>query len=218
MKIYQETNDFLGVSFQILEQLIPPPKPKDLGGELALRYENKSLQVAIVQKLARYISGLNAALVLLRHGYTQELGALFRTLDEFQEDITFLSLPIVSDTELSKLHSEYLESFFQEELDKPFDTLGSSQKRPSIPRQRIRSAISNSSLSDLNPSDFNEVLRTMHHAYRGLVTTAIAGKALGSDKVGEKCYEFMDYFEKTTGDTGKGDPEKMIKKVKKKNA
>jgi len=119
MKIYRETNNFLEQCFHVLEAPVPSPVPTDLGGHTVLRYDVKSLEIAIIQKFARYISGLNASLLLLEKGFTQEVGALFRTLDEFQEDIFFLALPKVSEMELTEIHVKFLDDFFQEEFDVP---------------------------------------------------------------------------------------------------
>ena len=56
------------------------------------------------------------------------------------------------------------------------------------------------------------------YAYRGLVSVVIAAKVLGEADVVYRANKFIDYFEKTTGDTGSGDSEKLMKKVKRKNA
>jgi hypothetical protein len=56
------------------------------------------------------------------------------------------------------------------------------------------------------------------YAYRGLITTVLAAKAFGDGDIVEKCTNYIDHFEKVTGDTGSGDAEKLMKKVKRKNA
>lgn len=263
LRVLQETNIFLESSFRELETLIPAPEQIVYGDGYALRYRDKRLEIAIVQKLARYISGLNAAFELLGKGYTQEIGALFRMLDEFGEDITFLALPLMRNVPATKTHSEYLEYFFQEEFDNENNAILSSQNRPTVPRRKIWAEISNAGLAGLNPSDHLEVLRTISQAYsgyvhgaschiiemivdpdlkywlsgmpntyrqreflynfwdysyRGIVCTNFAAKALGSASVDESTKQYLDYFEKATGDTGKGDPEALMKKAKKKNA
>lgn len=265
MRIYQETNKFLEECFHILEAPVPPPVLVKHGKDFVLSYEqvHHCLELAIIQKLARYISGLNASLLLLKAGYTQELGAIFRTLDEFQEDILFLSLPIVGDGDMSKTHEKYLEFFFQEEFDNPDNAILSTQKRETIPRRKIRAAIAEFGKSGLNPHDSCEVSRTISQAYsgyvhgasghicemvggeplryflsgmpntprqteftynywdysyRGLCSVVFAAKALGSAAVVKAAYDFIDHFESVTGDTGTGDPEKFIKKVKRRNS
>jgi len=261
MRIYRETNIFLEQCFHVLESPAPSPVPTDLGGHIVLRYDVKSLDIAIIQKLARYISGLNASLILLEKGFTQELGALFRTLDEFHEDICFLALPKVSEMELTETHVKYLDDFFQEEFDVPNNAILSTQKRKTIPRKKIHAIIANFGNGGLNPHDGKELLRTISqtysgyihgaschicemieggsfkyylsgmpgtyrqsefeynywdYAYRGLITTVMAAKALGDGNIVDRCYKFIDHFEDVTGDTGSGDAEKMMNKVKRK--
>lgn len=260
MHIYQQTNNFLEKCFHELESGLPKAKLIDLGDSKALRYSDETLEIAIIQKLARYVSGLNASLLLLDHSYTQEIGALFRTLDEFQEDISFLALPLTTDHEVTKTHERYLQHFFQEEFDNPNNAILSTQKREMIPRQKIRSVLANSGVLGMNPSDSIELSRTISqvysgyvhgaschicemigdeplryhlkgsdrqyefsynywdYAFRGLVSMVVSAKALGNVSVAQECREYLEYFEKVTNDTGKGDPEKMMKKVKKKNA
>jgi hypothetical protein len=67
MAIYQETNDFLVQCFHKLEAPLPSPVPTQLGSDVALRYNIHQLEIAIIQKLARYVSGLNASLLLLEN-------------------------------------------------------------------------------------------------------------------------------------------------------
>lgn len=55
------------------------------------RFKEKTIQHAIVQKLARVVSGLHAARLLLENGLLQEQGAVLRMIDEFPEDIMFLA-------------------------------------------------------------------------------------------------------------------------------
>lgn len=105
---------------------------------------------------------------VLSGGFVQELGALFRTLDEFNEDIIFLCRAMQSD-EVSEQHKKYLDSFYQEEFDQPDNAIESAQKRPTIPRKKIQAAISNMPESGLNPSDHKEVLRTISQGYSGYV-------------------------------------------------
>jgi hypothetical protein len=265
MRIYRETNAFLEDYFHIMEASVPSPVPIKHGKSWVLRYreEHRCLDVAIVQKLARSISGLNASLTLLESGYTQELGAIFRTLDEFHEDIVFLSLPIVGSIDTTETHNKYLEHFFQEEFDNPNNAVLSKQKRNTIPRKKIWAIIANSGQSGLNPHDQRELSRTISqaysgyvhgaschicemiggepmryflsgmagtrrqaefaynywdYAYRGLITLVLVAKALGNSDIVEQGYMFIKHFEETTGDTGSGDPEKLMKEVKRKNA
>ena len=79
-----------------LEGRVGPPAFVDMGDGHAFRYRERNAYQAIVQKLARLVSGLYAARLLLHAGFIQEQGALHRMLDEFQEDATFLSYGIIA--------------------------------------------------------------------------------------------------------------------------
>lgn len=57
------------------------------GDSFVFRYEEKTLLQALIQKLARMVSGLHAARLLCDNGFLQEQRALQRMLDEFHEDL-----------------------------------------------------------------------------------------------------------------------------------
>lgn len=154
--------------FKHLERTIPSPEFKDDEKGRRFEYGDKNLEAAVIQKAARVISGLNASLVLLSRGYFQELGAIFRMVDEFSEDINFLCLPLLG-KERTKLHDDYLQCFYQDEFDAPGDPLKSDQKRPMIPRRKIMAAISNLEENPVNPSDSQNIFRTLSQAYSGYV-------------------------------------------------
>ena len=78
-------------AFRRLESALPPAQKVNQRKSFVYRYATKGIYEALLQKLARSISGLNAVAVLLNAGYVQEVGVLFRTLDEIQEDIIFLA-------------------------------------------------------------------------------------------------------------------------------
>jgi hypothetical protein len=168
INLYKEILPVLERAFYILENKIDKPTFIKRGSYHVFRYSDQSIEAAIIQKLARIVSGLNASLSLLSGGFVQESGALFRTLDEFNEDIIFLCQAMQSG-QVSELHKKYLDSFYQEELDQPDNAIESTQKRPTTPRKKIQAAISNMPESELNPSDHKEVLRTISQAYSGYV-------------------------------------------------
>jgi len=168
LNLYNKSLQFFEEAFVYLEGKIERPEFVSFGSKKEYRYNNKSLKAAIIQKLARVVSGLHASIVLLEGGYVQELGAIFRTLDEFNEDIIFLCAGLRA-RELSDLHNKYLEYFYQEEFNIPNNPFLSDQKRPTIPRKKIRAAICGMKEYPLNPSDAAEVHRTISQAYSGYV-------------------------------------------------
>ena len=139
-----------------------------MGDGYGFRYKDKSIYQAIIQKLARVVTGLQAISILNKAGLLQEQAALQRTLDEFEEDIAFLCFGIIFD-EITDLHREYLATFYQEEFDDPESAIRSTQKRPMIPRKKIRAFVSNNRGAGNNRSSTLEVGRTISKVYSGYV-------------------------------------------------
>lgn len=171
LRLFVEISGVLENAFLEIERQVPPPVFVAHGSYKVFRYKEKTVEAAIVQKCARLISGLNASLVLLRAGYVQELGAVFRMLDEFNEDILFLCQAI-RDGQLTKLHDDYLKFFYQEEFDDPDNAFLSTQNRPTIARKKIHAANSRIPEQELNPSDNQELYRTLSQTYSGFVHAA----------------------------------------------
>lgn len=168
--LYEQAIDSMEATVHALARRVPPPEKVLSHKGFVYRYKEKSLHQALVQKLARYVSGLQAAHLLLSHGYVQEQAALQRVLDELQEDISFLAFAVISD-EVTPLHSEYLDAFYQEEFDAP-TSIASTQKRPMVSRQKIRAYLARTEGQALDPSRAVEVSRTISKAYSGYVHAA----------------------------------------------
>jgi hypothetical protein len=166
--LYGETLIILQDAFSQLENKIEKPVTVKLGTHDVFRYEKQSIEAAVIQKLARVISGLHASLLLLHGGYVQELGVIFRTLNEYNQDITFLCQAIQT-RKITDLHRKYLNEFYQEEFDKPDNPFLSEQKRSVVPRKRVLAAIANIPENDANPSDIRELFRTVSQTYSGYI-------------------------------------------------
>ena len=150
---------------------VPEPKLMDFRNFYAFRYVERTIHQAIVQKLARMVSTLDAARLLLDHGFVQEQASLQRVLDEIQEDIMFLVFGILRGESTSSLHSEYLDSFFEEEFDAE-TAIKSTQKRSMVPRRKIRAYLARNGFSPFDPSNGIELLRTVSKTYSGYVHAA----------------------------------------------
>ena len=74
-----------------------PPQRVPHGDAFVFRYKEKTIHQAMVQKLARVVSGLHAARLLLENGLLQEQAAVQRMLDEFHEDILFLAFAVIKE-------------------------------------------------------------------------------------------------------------------------
>ncbi len=149
---------------------VPLPQRVPYKGSFVFRHTEKSIHQAMVQKLARMVSTLDAARLLLNHGFVQEQAALQRVIDEIQEDIHFLACGVIYD-DLTPLHQRYLDAFFEEEFDAE-DAINSTQKRPMIPRQKIRAQIAHISGVAMDPSRVVELSRTISKIYSGYIHAA----------------------------------------------
>jgi hypothetical protein len=87
MQFFAPTLEVLERAFRLLEARVPPPKRKAWSDGFVFRYAERTIHQAIVQKLARTISGLHAVETLLVRGLFQEQGMVQRALDEIGEDI-----------------------------------------------------------------------------------------------------------------------------------
>ena len=148
--------------------LVPPPQRLPMLNHFVFRYVEKTIEQALVQKLARVITGLKSAQLLVDHGYFQEQGAIHRMLDEFEQDITFLSFAVINN-DLTELHKEYLEEFYKEEFDNPSDPLLSTQKRSMTPRKKIIAYIARAQAEVQEPSRGVELTRILNKAYSGYI-------------------------------------------------
>lgn len=158
-------------AFRRVEAAVPPPKAVPCGSSFVFRYENKGIHEALIQKLARYISGLNAAAVLLRAGYVQEIGVLFRTLDEIQEDIFFLAVAETNGTRTER-HAKYLDAFYSEAVFlRPEGSL--EIKKPDlVPRKKIRAHTLSALGAGINTSLAASTADSVSTAYSGYVHAA----------------------------------------------
>ena len=195
-------------TLRALEERVPPPKRVKFGDAHVFRYIERSIHQAIIQKLARIISDLHAARILLDQGFVQELGALQRMLDEFQEDVMFLSYGVIYN-DLTDLHTRYLDAFYQEEFDNPEDPLASTQKRPMIPRKKIQSYLARMDGVVLDPIRGVELMRTTSKTYSGFIHGASprimdmyggnpprfhVSEMLGTPRIDEHLDDLWNYF------------------------
>lgn len=154
--------------FHSLHTVTEKPEYVKISDRNVFRYKNKTVNIAMLQLMARIISGLNAANLLIENGLTQECNVLYRTLDEFQENITFLSKALLDDN-ITALHQRFLDNFFEEEFDNADSAFHSTQKRDLIPRDKIRAFIANINENPVNPSDTQKNYETIDKFYSGFV-------------------------------------------------
>jgi hypothetical protein len=117
--------------FRLMEAAVPLPKWVPWDGRYNWRYIEKLPVQILVQKLARQITGLKALDMLLKQGFLQEVGVIFRVLDEIGEDIQFLSLGL-SSGQWTELHENYADHFWSESED---------DRIPMVRRRKIRAFV-----------------------------------------------------------------------------
>ena len=170
-RIYEQILTHLERGVNLLARQVPQPKWVEVGNFSVFRHMEKTIYQALVQKLARMVSTLDATRLLLNNGFVQEQASLQRILDEIQDDVMFLVFGVLRGDHESPLHRSYLGAFFEEEFDAN-TPIESTQKRPMIPRKKIRAYLSKSGFSSIDPSSGIELLRTMNKVYSGYVHAA----------------------------------------------
>lgn len=149
---------------------VPPPQKVPCKTSFVFRYVEQLPEQALVQKLARVVTTLQAATVLMQHGFVQEQGALQRVIHEIHEDVTFLAYGLIF-KDLTPLHRQYLDAFYEEEFDTD-DPIDSTQKRPMVRRSKIQAYIANKEGSDLDPSRAVALSKIITKTYSGFVHAA----------------------------------------------
>ena len=165
--LYNQALHHLDKAFKRLEDKVLPPQRVPHGDAFVFRYKEKTIHQAMVQKLARVVSGLHAARLLLENGLLQEQAAVQRMLDEFHEDILFLAFAVIK-REHTPLHLKYLNAFYKEEFDGP-TAVESSHDRPMVSRKKIRAYITRVDLGGTDPSTAVTLSHTIHSGYSGFV-------------------------------------------------
>ena len=156
-------------AFRALENTISnKPAFVELPFGMAFRFKEKDIYQAIIQKLARVQSAVRAAYVLLNNGFLQEQAILHRVIDETNEDILFLVYAVATDS-ITDLHRRYLDAFWEEEIDESGNMIDSSQKRPMIPRKKIRAYLASVDKSFADQNRGIDLSRTISKAYSGFV-------------------------------------------------
>lgn len=154
-----------------MESSIAPPQRVPYKDSFVFRYVNKGIHEALVQKLARYISGLNAIAVLLDTGYVQEVGVLFRTLDEIQEDISFLASAVTNGARTER-HTRYLQAFYSDAVLSRAEGSLQIPKPDLLPRKKIRAHVVNTLGRGVNVSQALDAEESVSTAYSGYVHAA----------------------------------------------
>ncbi len=166
---FDEILGLMECTFRDLENsILNKPKIVNLSSGKALRYVEKNIHQAIIQKMAHVQSVVRAARVLFDNGFAQEKRILHRVIDETIQDILFLVLAVTQDN-LSDLHKRFLDAFWEEEIDESGDLIESEQKRPMIPRKKIMNYLVRDDDAGLGESTVANAMQTLHKVNSGFV-------------------------------------------------
>lgn len=164
-RVYLEALKTMQEALRRLEGQIAPPVRVHHENSFVFRYQEKGIPQALIQKLARSISSLNALDILLQHGYLQEQGVLQRTLDEIHEDMFFLAAATTND-KVTERHEQYLRAFYDDPILKPGKQHERFQKPNMVPRKKIHAYVHRILRKDANPVEHvEEVISTAYSGY-----------------------------------------------------
>ncbi|MFL9952814.1 hypothetical protein PQR65_05305 [Paraburkholderia nemoris] len=168
--LYDEAIENMERTVHALEARVPRPKrvPIGEGPEFSYRYTEKTLHQALVQKMARIVSALRAARLLLSNGFVQEQAAMHRMLDETEEDVSFLAYGAISG-DVTDLHKKYLEYFYQEEFGDPLRPVETLMARATVPRRKIHAYLSRIEGAPFAPGRAVDLNQTLSKTYSGYV-------------------------------------------------
>ena len=165
--LFRETIRRCDGAFRALETEIPTPVRVPFGDSFVFRYKERTPEIVVVQKLSRISTGLKTSRALLRLGLLQELGAIFRMLDEFREDVHFMC-DAIRHPPLSGTQQKFIDEFFQEEVD-PSNALEAPAKRNRVRRSKVQAANAKTSADVLNPSDAQKLTKSLARSFSGYV-------------------------------------------------
>ncbi len=154
------SSEWLARALEVLESThngfsrrVTPPKRVQFGDGYRFEFVEKSLEQALVLKLARIVTGLKATNLLIDAGYLLEAATIQRGLDELSEDIDFLVFGKLIGQD-PKLHTKYLNNFWS---DHP-------ASKQSVLRPHIRNYISNV-MSNEHGAPARDIVRPMIETY-----------------------------------------------------
>lgn len=140
--------------FRLLEEVVPPARWVPWEGDYNWRFIEQLPQQLLIQKLARQITGIHASDILLAAGRLQEVGVLYRSLDEIHEDILFIASGLRTGN-WTPHHDAYTRYFWSED---------ESDGQPPVRRKTIRAYV-NRAFDQPNPSQADSIGRTIHKTY-----------------------------------------------------
>lgn len=139
----EDPSDVVRESVRLLEDAIARfeckigrPLSLEETGKRRLRYPRRDSLTFQVLRAVRVVSGLNAAICLLRNGYVQEVGVVLRSAYQFLHDIDFVTEahragnPTVDQQKL-------IDTFFADDLQTAEERMADDRGTPRVPRKKV---------------------------------------------------------------------------------
>ncbi len=136
-----DTLDKLREHYDSLSLLLPLPAFDNINSQ-SFRHPIKTIELFCLLKGIKLISTLNAALVLQREGYVQEIASLCRMADDLYYEVLFVINS--QQNSLDANQKEMISEFYKEEFTKPDEPLRSHQSRSSVSRRIINASFGKS--------------------------------------------------------------------------
>jgi len=143
------------------------PQPKMKNDWFQYSHEDQGPPVVVLTRLVRLVSGLRAAKLLGERGFTQEMGTLLRTIDDFCDEVTFLIEGHGEDSP-STQGQKFVAHFFAEKLPRKDELLERPKAPDRVKREKIRAGQSRLLQPD-NPSFIQERVKAIDGAFDGFV-------------------------------------------------
>jgi hypothetical protein len=112
--------------------------PLQIEGRRRFRYLNPTSQHVQILKAVRMVSGLHASAVLVRFGFAQEVGVLFRTIEEFAKDISFLDEAHYGTP--NQAQRDFVEQFFARDNRTTEEMMAGTRQPPRVPAKKKRAS------------------------------------------------------------------------------
>jgi hypothetical protein len=143
--------------------------PQWLPSEKQFRHGTQHDCLLIYLKGVRWVSLLNASIVLLESGHVHEMGVLCRCMDETFEDMLLFIRNLGPEDKPTDAQERVLKEFFQEQFEDSSAPMLSTNKRDRVPRDKLRSAIAGLPENAVNPHDHARLHGTIYDTYSGYV-------------------------------------------------
>lgn len=165
-KYIEVLNDIAEYQSKLSEQ-VPQPQKVIYKDAFVYRYLEESLEQALIQKLARLVTGLRALYLLYENGLYQEQSSVQRIVSDITEDVEFLAFSKIYDEDTCH-HKKFIEAFYADELLGEQPVVG-AKKINQVERKKIRAYIDRISSAKVGGKPLLENSKKLHEFHSGFL-------------------------------------------------